>query len=106
MFHIKAEGLNILNVVDSWIDPEALPELASHAPWDMVLWPFQTMREIEVLSPSRAAAVAPQLPEDWIDQLRLLKPRYVVPSSCQFLQESWSWYNNAFLPITYLQFQH
>ena len=106
MFHIKAEGLNILNVVDSWIDPEALPELASHAPWDMVLWPFQTMREIEVLSPSRAAAVAPQLPEDWIDQLRLLKPRYVVPSSCQFLQEPWSWYNHAFFPITYLQFQH
>ncbi len=106
MFQIRADGLNVLNVVDSWIDPEALPELARHAPWDMVLWPFQTMREIEVLSPSRAAAVPPQLPDDWIDQLRLLKPRYVVPSSCQFLQEPWSWYNHAFFPITYLQFQH
>ncbi len=106
MFQIKAAGLNVLNVVDSWIDPEALPELARHAPWDMVLWPFQTMREIEVLSPSRAAAAPPQLPDDWIDQLRVLQPRYVVPSSCQFLQESWSWYNHAFFPITYLQFQH
>ena len=106
MFHIKAEGLNVLNVVDSWIDPEALPELARHAPWDMVLWPFQTMREIEVLSPSRATAVPPQLPADWIDQLRILNPRYVVPSSCQFLQEPWSWYNHAFFPISYQQFQH
>ena len=105
MFHIRAEGLNVLNVVDSWIDPEALPELARHAPWDMVLWPFQTMREIEVLSPSRAAAAPPQLPQEWIDQLRVLKPRYVVPSSCQFLQENWSWYNHAFFPITYHQFQ-
>ena len=54
MFQIKAAGLNVLNVVDSWIDPAALTGLAHDAPWDMVLWPFQTMREIEVLSPSRA----------------------------------------------------
>ena len=106
MFQVRAEGLNILNVVDSWIDPASLPTLAGFAPWDMVLWPFQTMREIEVLSPTRASAAPPQLPEDWIDQLRVLRPRYVVPSSCQFLQEPWSWYNNAFFPITYLQFQH
>ena len=105
MFQIKAAGLNVLNVVDAWIDPQALPELASHAPWDMVLWPFQTMREIEVLSPSRAAPVPAQLPEDWIDQLTILKPRYVVPSSCQFVQEPWSWYNHAFFPITYRQFE-
>jgi hypothetical protein len=106
MFQIRAAGLNVLNVVDAWIDPEALPALARYAPWDMVLWPFQTMREIEVLSPSRAAAAPPQLPADWIDQLRCLKPRYVVPSSCQFLQEPWSWYNHAFFPITYQQFGH
>ncbi len=106
MFQIKAAGLNILNVVDAWIDPETLPELVRYAPWDMILWPFQTMREIDVLSPSRATPAAPQLPDDWIEQLRLLKPRYVVPSSCQFLQETWSWYNHAFFPITYLQFQH
>ncbi len=106
MFQIKAAGLNILNVVDAWIDPDTLPALVRYAPWDMVLWPFQTMREMAVLSPSRAPPAAPQLPDDWIDQLRLLKPRYVVPSSCQFLQESWSWYYHAFFPITYLQFQH
>jgi len=105
MFHIQAHGLNVLNVVDSWIDPEALDELARYAPWDMVLWPFQTMREIEVLSPSRAALAPAELPAEWIEQLRVLNPRYVVPSSCQFLQESWSWYNHAFFPITYRQFQ-
>lgn len=105
MFQIKAAGLNVLNVVDSWIDPVALTELAHDAPWDMVLWPFQTMREIEVLSPSRAAAAPSELPAEWIDQLKILNPRFVVPSSCQFLQEAWSWYNHAFFPITYRQFQ-
>lgn len=105
MFQIKAAGLNVLNVVDSWIDPDALAELAQDAPWDMVLWPFQTMREIEVLSPTRAAVASPGLPDEWIDQLKILNPRYVVPSSCQFLQEAWSWYNHAFFPISYRQFQ-
>lgn len=105
MFQIRAGGLNVLNVVDSWVDPDALDVLARFAPWDMVLWPFQTMREIEVLSPSRAAAAPSALPDDWGDQLKVLNPRYVVPSSCQFLQEAWSWYNRAFFPISYRQFQ-
>ena len=105
MFHIQAHGLNVLNVVDSWIDPEGLAALARHARWDMVLWPFQTMREIDVLAPSRAAQAPSELPADWFEQLRALNPRYVVPSSCQFLQESWSWYNHALFPITYRQFQ-
>ena len=106
MFQIRAAGLNVLNVVDSWIAPQALDLLATQGRWDMVLWPFQTMRELEVLSPSRAAPAPLHLPKDWIDQLRVLNPRYVVPSSCQFVQESWSWYNHAFFPITYRQFQH
>lgn len=104
MFQISADGLNVLNVVDSWIGPESLDALARVAPWDMVLWPFQAMRETDVLSPARAAPPAPQLPDDWIEQLKVLKPRYVVPSSCQFLQEPWSWYNRALFPITYRQF--
>jgi hypothetical protein len=29
-----------------------------------------------------------------------------VPSSCQFLQEPWSWYNRAFFPISYARFSH
>ncbi len=106
MFHVKAAGLNVLNVVDSWIDPEMLGTLAGYGPWDMILWPFQTMREIEVLSPSRALPATGEVPSDWIDQLGALHPRYVVPSSCQFLQEPWSWYNHAFFPITYACFQH
>ena len=106
MFQIKAAGLNVLNVVDSWISPVALAELAKDAPWDMVLWPFQTMREIEVLAPSRADAASLESPAEWMDQLRALNPRYVVPSSCQFIQEDWSWYNHRFFPISYRQFTH
>ena len=104
MFHIRAGGVNVLNVVDSWMDPETLEQLAAYAPWDMVLWPFQTMREIDVIAPSRAEGGQPELPEEWPEQLRALKPRYVVPSSCQFVQEPWSWYNHALFPITYRQF--
>ncbi|AIY42117.1 hypothetical protein LT85_2959 [Collimonas arenae] len=105
MFHVKAAGLNILNLVDSWIDPSTLSELAGFAPWDMVLWPFQTMHEIDVIAPSRAVSGAVELPEEWIGQLRALNPRYVVPNSCQFVQEPWSWYNHALFPVTYRQFQ-
>ena len=105
MFQVRAAGMNVLNVVDSWIDDGTLAKLAREAPWDMVLWPFQTMREIEVLTPSRAVPAPVELPEEWIGQLKVLNPRYVVPSSCQFQQESWSWYNRAFFPITYRQFR-
>lgn len=104
MFQVKAAGLNVLNVVDSWIDDATLAQLVGEGPWDMVLWPFQTMREIEVLAPSRADAAPPALPEEWIVQLQALAPRFVVPSSCQFLQEPWSWYNRAFFPISYARF--
>lgn len=108
MFQVKAGGMNVLNVVDSWIDAGTLAQLVREGPWDMVLWPFQTMREIEVLAPTRAAGSAPSapqsLPEEWIAQLQALAPRYVVPSSCQFVQEPWSWYKRAFFPISYAQF--
>lgn len=105
MFHVRAAGLNVLNVVDSWMDPDTLTQLAAFAPWDMVLWPYQTMREIDVLSPSRASAAPAELPADWFEHLAALKPRFVVPSACQFEQEPWSWYNRAFFPVTYRQFQ-
>lgn len=105
VFHIRAGGLNILNVVDAWIDPSALQQLAKSAPFDVVLWPFQTMREIEVLSPKRATAAEMQLPPEWLEQLKALKPKCIVPSSCQFLQENWSWYNHALFPLRYCDFQ-
>jgi hypothetical protein len=104
MFQVKAAGLNVLNVVDSWIDEGTLARLVDEGPWDMVLWPFQTMRELEVLAPTRFAAAPPALPDEWIPQLRALAPRYVVPSSCQFRQEPWSWYNRAFFPVSYALF--
>ncbi len=105
LFQIKASGLNVLNVVDSWIDPTTLSELVQNGPWDMVLWPFQTMREVEVLAPSRALHATGKLPYEWSEQLKSLNPRYVVPSSCQFNFEIWSWYNRAFFPVTYRTFQ-
>lgn len=106
MFQIKADGINVLNVVDAWISPVALAELAKDAPWDMILWPFQTMREIEVLAPARADLASLESPAEWMDQLKILNPRFVVPSSCQFIHEDWSWYNHRFFPISYRQFAH
>jgi hypothetical protein len=104
MFQVRAAGLNVLNVVDSWIDDATAARLVAEKPWDLVLWPFQTMREIEVLAPSRHAPAPPALPEDALAQLQALAPRYVVPSSCQLVFEPWSWYNRAFFPISYARF--
>lgn len=104
LFQIKTEGLNILNVVDSWIDEETMDLLIKQKPWDLICWPFQTMREVEVLSPSRYKATPQTLPEEWLTQLNKLNPTNVIPSSCQFQMEPWSWYNEAFFPITYKQF--
>ncbi|WII72619.1 MBL fold metallo-hydrolase [Bdellovibrio sp. 22V] len=104
IFHVKAENLNILNVVDSWIDYETL-DLLKKTSWDLVLWPFQTMREIEVLSPAQAEPASRELPPEWIEQIQELNPKAIVPSSCQFRMEEWSWYNKAFFPITYIQFE-
>jgi Beta-lactamase superfamily domain len=105
IYHIRVAGLNILNVVDSWIDDETFSDLENQDRWDLVLWPFQTMREIEVLAPTRALKSPVELPKEWIEQLKKLKPRYIIPSSCQFIHESWSWYNQALFPITYKYFE-
>ncbi|MGE5086801.1 MAG: MBL fold metallo-hydrolase [Bacillota bacterium] len=104
LFQVRAAGMNILNVVDSWIDYDTLDLLVQQKPWDLVLWPFQTMRELEVIAPDRAEKAPTSLPPEWIAQLQKLDPKVVVPSSCQFLMEPWSWYNHAFFPVTYRQF--
>jgi hypothetical protein len=105
IFQINIGDLNILNVVDSWMAPETLDALIKNKVWHLVLWPFQTMREIEVLSPSRYRGVTPEWPIEWIEQLKLLNPLRIVPSSCQFLQEEWSWYNDFYFPISYQYFE-
>ncbi len=105
IFHIRAGELNVLNVVDSWIDDETMQKLTEIADWDLILWPFQTMREIEVLSPLRAEPADRRIPHEWVEQLTKLNPRVLVPSSCQFKFESWSWYNRAFFPISYAGFK-
>lgn len=103
IFHIKAGGVNVLNVVDAWIDPSAMSKLTQTA-WDLVLWPFQTMREIAVIAPELASP--PEFPPEWIEQLRALNARFVVPSSCQFIHEEWSWYRKQYFPISYQRFEN
>lgn len=110
IFQIQFGKLNILNVVDSWIDDDTLQQLLNEGHWDLVLWPFQTMQEIEVLSPAlkmKNESTEPEIPPEWTEQLKKLRPRFLIPSSCQFIHESWSWYNQSFFPISYRNFtQH
>lgn len=106
LFQIQVEDLNILNVVDSWIDNETLNQLMAKGPWDLIMWPFQTMRELEVLAPKIFPKEMPRLPEECLFQLQKLNPKFLVPSSCQFIHESWSWYNSSFFPITYKYFEN
>lgn len=113
VFQIQVGDLNILNLVDAWLDPTTLELLARQNPWDLVLWPFQNLKELDVLSPSRAswgtarlAGQAPEtIPPEFLEHLGSLNPRFLVPSACQFRHEDWSWYNQALFPITYLDFQ-
>lgn len=104
IFHIQSQGYNILNVVDSWIDPDTFKKLKKLGNWNLILWPFQTMREIEVLSPRTAATADTHLPIEWIEQIKDLNPECIVPSSCQFQFEKGSWINQFYFPITYAQF--
>lgn len=105
LFHIRAGELNILNVVDSVLTEEILDDLCREK-WDLVLWPFQTMLETEVLSPLRADFDSVlEVDSEKLSQLNRLNPRIVVPSSCQFIQEDWSWYNHAMFPVTYSAFE-
>jgi hypothetical protein len=104
IFEIEAVGIRVLNVVDSWIDPDVFAQLKMKR-WDLVLWPFQTMRELEVLSPSPALSAAPEIPHEWLEQLSSLEAKTIVPSSCQFRFEDWSWLNQAFFPVSYQMFE-
>jgi hypothetical protein len=107
IFEIHAAGLKVLNMVDAQLAPKTLNQLESNAPWDMVLWPFQTMRESDVLVPRWSSPWdgSYQTGDHVKNQLSRLRPRYVVPSSCQFIHEDWSWYNEAMFPISYHLFE-
>ena len=105
VFHIKVEQLNILNVVDSWIDDETFENFFLTNPWDLVLWPFQLLQELEVLSPERIKSEkSVSLPKEWTDQIKRLNPKMIIPSSCHFKFEDWSWYNDVYFPISYKKF--
>lgn len=104
IFQVNVHGLKILNVVDSWVDEETMNQLIQEKPWDLVMWPFQTMRELEVIEPLRVEPSDRRIPQEWLEQLRFLAPKNLIPSSCQFRMEEWSWYNQAFFPISYQLF--
>lgn len=109
LFQIKVADFNILNVVDSWISIPCFEILQHQGPWDLILWPFQNMQEIEVISPRQLinskSTLQQKIPIELIEQLKILKPRYLVPSSCQFRIEPGSWYNSVFFPVSYKSFQ-
>lgn len=105
ILQVRHQSVNVLNVVDSMLDPETLGLLKKEGPWDLVLWPFQSMRELAVIAPSRFPSNQVEIPEEWVDELRILNPKFLVPSSCQFIHEDWSWYNHALFPITYEKFR-
>lgn len=100
IYEIRAGDIRVLNVVDSWIDLEKEEKLAK-IKWDLILWPFQTMRELEILSPGPELKKQPEIPQEWLRQIQKLNPKYLVPSSCQFKMEKESWYNSYFFPISY-----
>jgi len=104
IFQIETGVHKVLSVVDSWIDDETLELLCRNGPWDVVLWPFQTLREVEAIAPSHAEPASGRIPPEWIPQLCALRPRALVPSSCQFIFEDWSWLNRTFFPISYQGF--
>lgn len=108
IFHIQAMGVHVLNVVDSWIGPNVMRRLMANQKWDLVMWPFQMMREIEVIAPSLAEPISEEtcrLPYEHVEQIAQLNPVMIVPSSCQFRFEEWSWYNQAFFPMSYARFE-
>lgn len=102
IFEVHADGRRILNVVDSWITDSTLARLPG--PWDLVLWPFQTLREIEALCPALREPATGEVPSEWPAQWRVLNPRALVPSSCQFRFPPGSWLNHEYFPITYAGF--
>lgn len=121
LFEIIADGCKILNVVDAQLTSKTLEQLKARAPWDLVLWPFQVMRESDVLAPTRsedfalsanfandpntsAESLLKGFPEEWTPQLQQLAPRAVVASSCQFIHEEWSWYRTHFFRFSYRDF--
>ena len=105
LLQIQVGELNILNVVDSEIDPETMSLLRGEPRWDLILWPFQVMRETEVLDPRRALSLPVRnILVEMAAQIKLLRPRFLVPSSCQFQMENGSWYNQAFFAVSYQEF--
>ena len=105
LLQFEIEDLNILNVVDAEIDQETLALLKSERPWDLILWPFQLMRETEVLDPRRTHDLPVRhILKEMATQIKILRPRYLVPSSCQFQMEAGSWYNQAFFAVSYREF--
>jgi hypothetical protein len=105
LFLIGQGGLKVLNVVDAGIDAAMRTRLKRIAPFDVVLWPFQILRERDILLADPAEKSFEARHAAQLQQLVDFKPRIVVPSSCQFIHEKGSWYNRIKFPISYSRFQ-
>ncbi|MFP5519175.1 MAG: MBL fold metallo-hydrolase [Bdellovibrionia bacterium] len=104
VFHISSQNINILHVVDSWLSQSTL-DYAKKIKWDVILWPFQVMREIEALSPSIDKQQNTEYPIELLNMLLSLNFNTIVPSSCQFKFEPWSYLNQIYFPISYQEFK-
>lgn len=104
IFFIQRGSIKILNVVDSWIHPEEMIFLRSQK-WDLVLWPFQVFREWEVLAPERYQMENRDYPPELLESLGSLQAQTVIPSSCQFLQESWWSLRSQYFVNSYKNFE-
>lgn len=104
LFKISNSYFKILNVVDSWIDPWTFSKYIKNTHWDLVLWPFQTMRELESLNPNQHPQADQNIPKELFDQLKELQTHVLIPSACGFQFERGSWLNQFFFPISYKGF--
>lgn len=94
---------HILNVVDAWLPSGILPQLQRYN-WDLVLWPFQYMRELNVLSPDRFKQCIQSILPEHVEQLTKLQMSYLVMSSCQIKMQGDSWLNQHYFSLSYRQF--
>ena len=109
VIQLTYQNIQILNVVDSWLHPETLADLIK-IHWNLILWPFQLMREIEILTPHRFLGQTDEYPVEPQNQLSQFQTQAVVPSSCQFIFKEFgvekNWQNQFYFGFSYQKFSN
>lgn len=104
IYEIEVEGLRILNLVDSF-PGEASVEYFSKNKYDLLITPFQCMRELEILCPQIELDSSVQS-ADPLQKINILNARYVLAGACQFKFEKWSWLNFHYFKNSYAAFRN